>query len=253
MLVGLDHVIVATADLDGAAAELGHALGLEVADGGRHPALGTRNRLAWWGDSYLELVTIEDPDAAARTWFGAAVATALADASAGPAGVVVASDDLDADAAVTRAAEVSAGQRTRPDGRVVRWRTARSRAFGSPGPWPLVFMIEHDRTAAEWTDAERAARATAVHPLGTPVRLRSVALGATAVTGMVGRVGRELALLFRPALAGGGARDAALGRQTLRVAPARPQEPRLTIDLEGGSTARDLDLLGCRWRLTPSG
>ena len=86
-------------------------------------------------------------------------------------------------------------------------------------------MIEHDRAAAEWTDAERAERAEAVHPLGTPVRLRAVTLGVDSVTGTVGRLGREFALLFRPALVGGGARDTSLGRQTLRLAPARPGEP----------------------------
>ena len=119
------------------------------------------------------------------------------------------------------------------------------------GPWPTIFMIEHDRAGAEWTDAERAERAEAVQPLGTPVRLRAVTLGVDSVTGTVGRLGREFALLFRPALVGGGARDTSLGRQTLRLAPARPGEPLMTIDLQGGRVARELDLLGCRWRLSP--
>ena len=92
----------------------------------------------------------------------------------------------------------------------------------------------------------------AIHPLGTPVRLRAVTLGVDSVTGTVGRLGREFALLFRPALVGGGARDASLGRQTLRLAPSRPGEPIMTIDLQGGQVARELDLLGCRWRLSPA-
>ncbi|HXR27403.1 MAG TPA: VOC family protein [Candidatus Baltobacteraceae bacterium] len=265
MLVAIDHVIVAVADLDAAAAGLEASLGVEVGEGGRHP-LGTRNRLAWWGDSYLELVAIEDERVAAAGWFGAAVAGALVSAqgadagqgiSAAPVGLALASDDLLADAAVTRSAPITDGQRTRPDGRIVRWRMARPggtagpHAGGLPGPWPIVFMIEHDRVAAEWTDAERAERAEAVHPLGTPVRLRAVTAGVSSVTGVVGRLGREFALLFRPALVGGGARDASLGRQTLRIAPARPGEPRLTIDLQGGRVARELDVLGCRWRFSP--
>ena len=264
MLVGLDHLIVAVADLDAAAEELGSSLGLEVGGGGRHPALGTRNRLAWWGDSYLELVTIEDAEAAAAAgnWFGAAVAGALAaghraGAPGAPVGLALASDDLAADAAVTRSAEITDGQRTRLDGRIVRWRMARPGGAAGPragaaGPWPTVFMIEHDRTAAEWTDAERAERAVAIHPLGTPVRLRVVTIGVASVTGTVGRLGREFALLFRPALVGGGARDASLGRQTLRVAPARPGQPNMTIDLQGDHEAWALDLLGCRWRFSPA-
>ncbi len=267
MLVGLDHLIVAVADLDAAAQRISSSLGLEVSGGGRHPTLGTRNRLVWWGDSYLELVAVEDAGAAAAAgnWFGAAVAAAPvaaapvagdgAGAQGAPVGLALASDDLTTDA---RSAEITNGQRTRPDGRVVRWRMARPggaagpRAGGLPGPWPTVFMIEHDRSAAEWTDAERAQRAGAVHPLGTPVRLRVVTLGVASVTGTVGRLGSEFALLFRPALVGGGARDASLGRQTLRVAPARPGEPIMTVDLQGGHESRELDLLGCRWRFSPA-
>jgi hypothetical protein len=267
MLVGLDHLIVAVADLDAAAERVSTSLGLEVGAGGRHPALGTRNRLAWWGDSYLELVEVEDAGVAVASWFGAAVAGALAGVGAGgaagargaPVGLALASDDLTSDAAATRSAEVTDGQRVRPDGRVVRWRMARPgaggfaapRAGGLPDRWPTVFMIEHDRASAEWTDADRAERAEAVHPLGTPVRLRAVTLRMASVTGTVGRLGREFALLFRPALVGGGARDASLGRQTLRIAPVRPGEPLMTIDLQGGRVARELDLLGCRWRLSP--
>jgi hypothetical protein len=278
VLVGLDHLIVAVADLDEAAEHVGSSLGLEVGGGGQHPALGTRNRLAWWGDSYLELVAIEDAGAAAAAgnWFGAAVAGALAPTRASgdpspldgvhgaPVGLALVSDDLVADAAVTRSAEITNGQRTRPDGRVVRWRMARPGGAAGPragaagpragaaGAWPTIFMIEHDSTAAEWSDAERAERAAAIHPLGTPVRLRVVTVGVPSVTGTVGRLGREFAILFRPALVGGGARDASLGRQTLRIAPARPGEPILTIDLQGGHESRELDLLGCRWRLSPA-
>ena len=114
------------------------SLGLEVAGGGRHESLGTRNRLAWWGDSYLELVGIEDAAAAAASWFGAAVAAALAggdgaDPPGAPVGLALASDDLAADAAATRSAEITDGQRMRPDGRIVRWRMARPGGTARPG------------------------------------------------------------------------------------------------------------------------
>ncbi len=262
MLVGIDHLIVAVADLDAAAARLEAALGLTVGEGGRHPGWGTRNRLAWWSDSYLELVTVEDEPAAAASWFGAAVLAALvgeaggtggAAGDAAPVGLALASDDLATDAAVTRSAEITQGQRTRPDGRIVRWRIARPGSSGSgPGPWPTAFMIEHDRAAAEWTDGDRAARARAVHPLGTPVLLRSASLAVPSVPVAVGRLGREFALLFRPSLSGGGARDTSVGAQTLRIVRARSDQPLMTIDLRGGRVARELDLLGCRWRFNPA-
>jgi hypothetical protein len=110
-------------------------------------------------------------------------------------------------------------------------------------------VIEHDTTAAEWSDSERAARAVASHPLGTPVSLRSISLAVPSVPVAVGRLGREFALLFRPSLVGGGARDASIGLHTLRIVRAHPDLPLMTIDLRGGRETRQLDLLGCRWRL----
>lgn len=262
MLTGIDHVIVAVADLEAAAQAVTDELGLTVAPGGSHPGFGTRNRLAWWGDAYLELVAVEDPAAAAASWFGAAILAVLADAdgtgSRGvPVGLALASDDIGGDAAALGLAEPSAGQRTRPDGGIVGWRMARARdrtASLSPRAavgWPLVFLIQHDLAGAEWTPSERAPRAAAVHPLGTPVQIRSVTFGMPSVPGAVGRLSREFRLAFRPSLVGGGARDAAIGGHTLRLAPERAGQPRVTIELRGGSEPRQLDLLGCRWRLAP--
>ena len=68
-----DHLVVAAADLDSGAAWLEGRLGMPLAPGGRHVAMGTHNRLFRLGPQlYLELIAI-DPDAAPPNrprWFG---------------------------------------------------------------------------------------------------------------------------------------------------------------------------------------
>ena len=70
MLTGIDHLVVAVPDVDAAAAELEAAVGLRATGGGRHPGQGTLNRLVWFGDSYLELIGVEDTTLAASSWIG---------------------------------------------------------------------------------------------------------------------------------------------------------------------------------------
>jgi len=78
MLLGIDHVVIAVPDLVAAAHELEESVGIAATGGGRHPALGTANRLVWLGDTYVELVTIVDEVIAASSWLGRPVAAALA-------------------------------------------------------------------------------------------------------------------------------------------------------------------------------
>jgi hypothetical protein len=60
VLTGIDHLVIAVPDPDAAAAELERAVGLRAAGGGRHERFGTFNRLAWLGDTYLELIGVWD-------------------------------------------------------------------------------------------------------------------------------------------------------------------------------------------------
>ena len=59
----IDHVAIRASDLDAGAAYVSNALGIDVVDGGTHPAMGTHNRLADVGDAYLEVIAV-DPDGA---------------------------------------------------------------------------------------------------------------------------------------------------------------------------------------------
>ena len=51
MLTGIDHLVIACADPDAAAADLERTIGLAAGGGERHDALGTYNRIVWLGDS----------------------------------------------------------------------------------------------------------------------------------------------------------------------------------------------------------
>jgi hypothetical protein len=250
VLSGIDHVLIASPDPDADADELEALLGLTATGGGRHEAHGTFNRLIWLGDSYVELMGVFDKPLAERSWWGAHMIKVLARGQAGYAGLALASDDLGADIGRLRGqgAQISEpipGERRRPDGETVRWRIARlSDADPDVG---LCFLIEHDTRAAEWRPDERAKRAGQVHPLGTTARIARVELPVRDVRAVTLRLLRELGLLFRPSLAGRGARDASLGSQTLRVSTvARP-----VITIRAGDAARHVDALGVSWELLP--
>lgn len=173
MLVGIDHLIIATPDLDGAVALLRKRLGIEAGGGGVHPGLGTANRLAWFGDSYIELIDVTDGARAATSWLGGPTLRLIEERRGGFVGYALCSDDLDADLARVKAggstlAGPEPGERQRPDGAVVRWRLAVPVLVGPTAP---PFFIEHDTAAAEWTPAERAARTAFEHPTGGQLRL----------------------------------------------------------------------------------
>jgi hypothetical protein len=252
MLLGIDHLIVAVPDLERASTAVEQGLGLRVGGGGRHDAHGTHNRLAWLGDSYLELMGVFDERLAAESWWGTHARHVIA-RGGGPMGLALATDDLAADGARLRAfgspiSDPLAGERVRADGEVVRWLIGR---LPAPDPdFGLVFLIEHDTSAAEWGPADRRARAEEAHPLGTAARLLRVEAPVRDVRAAMHRLLRELGLQFRPSLAGAGARDSSIGGQVLRLLPAGTGAlPRVVIS--AGEEARDVELLGLRWQLVP--
>jgi hypothetical protein len=92
--VRIDHVIWATAELTTTAARLAREHGLREAGGGRHVGLGTHNRILPLGGGYLEVLAVADPDEAASSPLGRAIAAA-------PEGLLswaVATEDVEAHA-----------------------------------------------------------------------------------------------------------------------------------------------------------
>jgi hypothetical protein len=263
MFLGIDHVVIAVTDPDAAAGRLADDLGLEATGGGRHEALGTFNRLVWFGDSFIEFLGVFDRPLAERSWIGAPALRAL-DVGGGFVTWAIATDDLERDVARLRAigADLSDpidGERRRVDGAVVRWRLSMPPGLG-PGHPP--FLIEHDPASAEWARPDRAARAEQRHLVGGPVRLEVLELPVDDVNASIQGLARSAGLRFRPSLAGGGSRDATVGGQTVRLRPRRaafatdPAAPTsAALHLAATGTVEPLarDLLGCRWIVRPAG
>jgi hypothetical protein len=218
MAIGIDHLVIATDDLDAAAETLRARLGLTTSEGGRHEALGTYNRLVWLGDSYLELIDVFDPDVAAGSWLGASVLAALG-RGGGLATWAIAVDDLDVALRWAPPGTLlgpADGERRRPDDRVVRWRIGRPAAVAPETP----FLIEHDLAAAEWTPAERAARKDDRHAFGGRVRLAGLEIETASPPAAAGRIRSTISAPVEPA--GRGAVRLVLGEQEVRFVASRP-------------------------------
>lgn len=255
MFLGIDHLVIAVADPDDAAAQLDAELGLEATGGGRHDALGTFNRLVWLGDTYVELIGVFNRALAERSWLGPPMLRTL-DQGGGLATWAIATDGLEADLAGLRdmgsdLGDPVVGERRRADESVVRWRLAAPPLLGQSEP---PFLIEHDPASAEWAPADRAARRTQEHAIGGPVRLEVLELPVDDVTGTIQRFLRTTGLRFRPSLAGGGARDSNVGGQLVRLRPRRGASGAGVVRLTAPvADERAVELFGCRWVVRPSG
>jgi hypothetical protein len=173
MLNGIDHAIIAVRDLEGASSHLGHALGLTITPGGRHPRVGTHNSIVRFGIDYLEIIAIRDEQEASAEERGRSIIDFLQKGD-GWLGFVLGSDDLESDMESASARGIRfvgpfPGERERPDGTTMRWKTARFPA--SPYGQRIPFLIQHEASEEErrgWAPREG-------HPLGA-VGIPSVSL-----------------------------------------------------------------------------
>ncbi|HEX5590086.1 MAG TPA: VOC family protein [Candidatus Limnocylindrales bacterium] len=254
MLLGLDHLVVAVGDPDAAAAELERSVGLTCTGGGRHPAWGTFNRLAWLGDTYVELIGLFDASLARNGIVSAVVAKTLDAGQAGLVSYAVASDGLERDLERLRAggselSEVEIRSRTRPDGEAVRWRASFPPELGPSEP---PFVIEHELVGAEWGEAARAARAGLAHPLGGPARVAALELPVPDVAAAAAAYGRTVGIDFENVDPRGA--TAAVASQAVRLNHGAPFWNPAVVEILGvgarsDSPAREVDALGVRWRI----
>jgi Glyoxalase-like domain len=171
------------------------------------------------------------------------------------AGVVLATDGLATDSYRLRAqgsalGEPTPGERRRPDGETVRWRSARLPA--PDAELGLMFLIEHDPGSAEWSATDRASRAASEVPGAGRVSLVRVELPVADVARASMRLLRDFGIQFRPSLAGGGARDASIGAQTMRLVPgARHGRTAVVLRASAIAEARRATMLGCDWLVEP--
>jgi len=128
MIVGVDHALIAVEDLD-AGMRTYEQLGFQVMRGGSHPQHGTHNALVPLADgAYLELMGVWDGALARQQPHTNRVLEAL-NGDDRLALFALDSDDLDADVAQVRQrgfniSDPLPGERERPDGERVAWRTA---------------------------------------------------------------------------------------------------------------------------------
>lgn len=252
MLLGIDHLVIAVRDPDAAAAALERDAGLAFTGGGRHEAMGTFNRLAFLGDTYLELIGVFDRELVrSSTAFavGRASMALLDEGREGLATFALATDDVAGDATRLRAGgspigEPVAGSRIRPDGGAVRWITA----FPSLGASEPPFLIEHEYAGAEWGDEARAARAAFRHPGGGRVRMTSLELPVPDLVRAAAAYGRVLGITFTDAWL------ASAGAQVLSLRLGAPGDrPVVRLEAEPGTPPLDLVRLGIRWVRDPAG
>ena len=136
----IDHVVYGVQDLDAAAARMKQEFGLGSVEGGRHPAWGTGNRIVPLGPDYIELLAVLDRALAEENDLGRSLLEAVAEGDRFLAWCV-GTDDVD-EVAARLELPVTPGTRERPDGTVVRWRSAGlDRALAEPS---LPFFITWD-------------------------------------------------------------------------------------------------------------
>lgn len=151
----ISQVILGVRDLEAVAARIA-ALGFAVIDGGRHPGIGTANRIVPLGRQYFELLGVVDPAEAAANEYG----RALLDRTAGGDRLVrwsLRTPDIDAVAA-RLGLHPEARSRVRPDGVRLTWRAA-GLDLAWREPWLPFFM--------QWDDpAHYPGLLPAAHPNG---------------------------------------------------------------------------------------
>jgi len=248
MIRGIDHLVIACADPDAAAAELESALGLTCTGGGRHAGRGTWNRIAWLADgSYLELIGVDDREAALMQPVGAATVRILDEHGAGLATYALLVDDIELTAAGLRAAgsslgPVQHGSRTREDGEVVEWWNALPDAPLTP---TSPFLIEHAYVGSEWGRQALEARAAFAHPIGSPVLLARLDIAATDPPSLAADLHTEFELDF---WAVADLAVAHVGSHVVRIVPSREMAVPAVITLGADVDApRTVDSLGVRF------
>ena len=155
-MLELDHVVYATADLDATADAWRRTYGLRSIDGGRHERWGTENRIVPLGSTYLELLAVFDPALAGEDRFATSVAE-RAEAGGGWLTPVLRTDDLEKIAA-RLGLEIVEGSRRRPDGELLRWRSAGVSDARRERSWP--FFIAWDVPPELHPSATRAGHGT---------------------------------------------------------------------------------------------
>ena len=249
MASGIDHVVIAVADPDVAAAELMERIGLAFTAGGRHPGLGTFNRIAFLGDAYLELIGVDYAPTAEGRAIGAAALRAL-ERGGGFATYGLADDAIRVtvprlQANGSRIGPIIHGSRERADGERVEWWTASPPELGPDRP---PFLIRHLSAGAEWGAGARAARRGFIHPGGSRARLLGLELAVPDPIWLAAECSAQVGLDFS-AIAS--VAVGMVGSQVIRLV-SNPAGTHATVTLGiGPGRARSVNALGLNFVVAP--
>jgi hypothetical protein len=229
---GIDHIVIAMPDPEAAAAEITQRVGLAFTAGGRHPGLGTFNRIAFLGDAYLELMGVEDHGEAEGWAIGAAAVRAL-ERGGGFATWALADETIRTTVARLQAngsqiGPVTHGSRERPDGERLEWWTATPPELGPDRP---PFLIKHLAAGAERGAEALATRRAFVHPVGGPVSLLGIKLAVADPVALAAACRDQVGLEFQSI---GSAIVAAVGRHTIQLVAGSGPEATLNVKLGVG-------------------
>jgi len=250
MITAIDHIVIGVPNPDAAARELTDQLGLAFGGGGRHPSSGTFNRLAFLGDSYLELMGVEDPKLAGKSPIGATALHAI-ESSDGFATYALLDDAIDTTVAALQAAgrsigPVIPGARERPDGERVEFWVAMPSRLGPDAP---PFLIKHAYVGAEWGTDALAARRRSAHPIGSPVVLVRLDLATPDPMALAAEYSAQLGLEF---WAVADLAVCTIGPHAIRLVPSREMEvPAAVVIGAGVESPRSVEALGMRFDVEP--
>jgi catechol 2,3-dioxygenase-like lactoylglutathione lyase family enzyme len=250
VITAIDHIVIGVPDPDAAARELTDQLGLAFGGGGLHPGSGTFNRLAFLGETYLELMGIEDPKLAAETPIGAAALRAI-DTGGGFATYALLDDGIEVTVTALQAAggsigPVRPGSRERPDGELIEFWTATPERLGPDAP---PFLIKHAYVGSEWGTDALAARRAAAHPIGSPVVLVRLDLATPDPAALAAEYFAQLGLEF---WAVADLAVCTIGPHTVRLVPSREMEvPAAVIVGASVEAPRSVEALGMRFDVEP--
>ncbi|MCY4621996.1 MAG: VOC family protein [bacterium] len=155
MIERFDHAVIGVPDLE-SAMDAFRRLGFEVAVGGRHPLLGTRNAIVRFGLDYLELLTVEHPDTArSRGAFGADLLSFL-EHDSGLVGFVLAGTGLEDEVSGLRGLGIGVEgpfemDRIHARGGRLKWRLVVPGFSPWRKPWPyLIDWITAENELLAW-------------------------------------------------------------------------------------------------------
>lgn len=254
MASGIDHLVIAVNDPDAVAGELTEEVGLDFTAGGRHPGLGTFNRIAFLGDAYLELMGVDDPTAAAGWTIGAAVVRSLQQgggfATYGLVDGAIRNTVARLQANGSGIGSVIHGSRERPNGEQVEWWTASPPLLGPDRP---PFLIKHLAAGAEWGGAALAARRAFIHPVGAPVRLVGLELSVPDPLDLAAACARQVGLEFTAV--GERGQDGAvtsIGSQSIVLTPATSPRLRVVFGVLGQAPGCTATVRGVDYAMRPA-